>query len=119
HRDQGDLVLLAERRQRGDPATLRAKRSTGPSRPTRASSVVALTSTPQIRFVTVTCLVHAIDNRATVRSCVTLRQAVPRLTRGCCLRWDGRRAPRTGSGGHRTPCSVALTRIRQIGRAHV
>src|SRR3954463_15723722 len=95
------------------PALLLVKRRIAPSRPSRTSSAAEQTSTPQIRSVTVTCLVHAIDNRATVRSCVTLQQAVPRLTSGCCQRGNGRRTPRTGSGGHLTPCSAAPITLRR------
>src|SRR4051794_41081879 len=95
------------------PAPLLVKRRIAPSRPSRTSSAAEQTSTPQIRSVTVTCLVHAIDNRATVRSCVTLQQAVPRLTSGCCQRGNGRRTPRTGSGGHLTPCSAAPITLRR------
>src|SRR3954453_4061439 len=95
------------------PAPLLVKRRIAPSRPSRTSSAAEQTSTPQIRSVTVTCLVHAIDNRATVRSCVTLQQAVPRLTSGCCRRGNGRRTPRTGSGGHLTPCSAAPITLRR------
>src|SRR4051794_20216431 len=95
------------------PALSLVKRRIAPSRPSRTSSAAEQTSTPQIRSVTVTCLVHAIDNRATVRSCVTLQQAVPRLTSGCCRRGNGRRAPRTGSGGHLTPCSAVPITFRR------
>ena len=95
------------------PAPSLVKRRIAPSRPSRTSSAAEQTSTPQIRSVTVTCLVHAIDNRATVRSCVTLQQAVPRLTSGCCRRGNGRRAPRTGSGGHLPPCSAAPITLRR------
>src|SRR4051812_32347920 len=95
------------------PALSLVKRRIAPSRPSRTSSAAEQTSTPQIRSVTVTCLVHTIDNRATVRSCVTLQQAVPRLTSGCCRRGNGRRAPRTGSGGHLTPCSAAPITLRR------
>src|SRR5215218_8797369 len=95
------------------PAPSLVKRHIAPSRPSRTSSAAEQTSTPQIRSVTVTCLVHAIDNRATVRSCVTLQQAVPRLTSGCCRRGNGRRAPRTGSGGHLTPSSAAPITLRR------
>src|SRR3954463_4666715 len=95
------------------PALSLVKRRVAPSRPSRTSSAAEQTSTPQIRSVTVTCLVHAIDNRATVRSCVTLQQAVPRLTSGCCQRGNGRRTPRTGSGGHLTPCSAAPITLRR------
>ena len=42
-----------------------------------------------MRFATVTCLVHATDDRATVRLCVTRRRPVPVLTHGCGLRGPG------------------------------
>ena len=70
--------------------------------PTRASKFSDETSTPQMIFVTVTCLVHAIDNRATVRSCVT-RGSGPKAHPRLWPEGDGRRPPREGSGGHRTP----------------
>src|SRR3954470_6442657 len=79
-----------------------------PLRPTRASRVWEPTSTPQMTSVTVTCLVDATGNRATVRSCVTPRRLVPRLPCGYGLGGRGRQPPRTGSGGHRTPCSTIV-----------
>src|ERR1700739_2681664 len=42
---------------------------------TQTSSLAFETSTPQIVFFTVTCLVHAIGTQATVRSCVTWRRS--------------------------------------------
>src|SRR5450755_584342 len=41
----------------------------------QTSSLAFETSTPQIVFFTVTCLVHAIGTQATVRSCVTWRRS--------------------------------------------
>src|SRR6185312_5794126 len=41
----------------------------------QTSSLAFETSTPQIVFFTVTCLVHAIGTLATVRSCVTWRRS--------------------------------------------
>src|SRR3954449_8131285 len=79
-----------------------------PLRPTRASRVCEPTSTPQMTSVTVTCLVDATGNRATVRSCVTPRRLVPRLPCGYGLGGRGRQPPRTGSGGHWTPCSTIV-----------
>src|SRR4051794_37474082 len=80
-----------------------------PLRPTRASRVCEPTSTPQMTSVTVTCLVDATGNRATVRSCVTPRpRLVPRLPCGYGLGGRGRQPPRTGSGGHRIPCSTIV-----------
>ncbi|SFJ63826.1 hypothetical protein SAMN02799642_05035, partial [Methylobacterium brachiatum] len=81
----------------------------GPWRPMRASSVAAPTSTPQMMSVTVTCLVHATGCRATVRSCVTRRPPVPKLSHGCGLRGDGRQRPRARVGGHRPSRSPHLT----------
>src|SRR3954468_20639403 len=80
-----------------------------PLRPTRASRVCEPTSTPQMTSVTVTCLVDATGNRATVRSCVTpRRRLVPKLPCGYGLGGRGRQPPRTGSRGHRTPCSTIV-----------
>src|SRR3954454_23366829 len=45
------------------PAPSLVKPRVAPSQPSRTSSAAEQTSTPQIRSVTVTCLVHAIDNR--------------------------------------------------------
>src|SRR5690348_12467629 len=41
----------------------------------QTSSLAFETSTPQIVFFTVTCLVHAIGTQATIRSCVTRRRS--------------------------------------------
>src|SRR3954470_10460582 len=79
-----------------------------PLRPTRASRVSEPASTPQMTSVTVTCLVDATGNRATVRSCVTPRRLVPRLPCGYGLGGRGRQLPRTGSGGHWTRCSTIV-----------
>src|SRR5437660_1364242 len=42
----------------------------------QTSSLAFETSTPQIVFFTVTCLVHAIGTQATVQSCVTWRRSL-------------------------------------------
>src|ERR1700722_15816689 len=55
----------------------------------QTSSLAFETSTPQIVFFTVTCLVHAIGTQATVRSCVTWRRSQS-LTHGCSRRGNGR-----------------------------
>ena len=89
------------------PSAVRSTRTLGPSGPMRASNVCEETSTPQMMFVTVTCLARTIAVQATVRSCVTTA-AVPKLTHGCCLRGYGRRPPRAGTGGRRSPRSTAL-----------
>ena len=92
------------RRAAGHPRT---RRSCG-SWPGRrwASRLVEATSTPQMIRVTVTCLVHATGNRATVRLSVTRRRAVPGLTHGYGLRRGGRRSPRSTASitpRHHTP----------------
>ena len=85
------------------PGGVLAKRWYAPARPMRASRCVLLMSIPQRMLVTVTCLVHATGNRATVRLCVTRRRPVPRLTHGCCLGEDGRQPPRGRRGGGAPP----------------
>ncbi len=93
------------------PSTVLANRAVRPARCTQASSQALDTSTPQM--ISVTCLVHAIVHRATVRSGVTGRQVVPRLPRGCDLRAGGRRLPRRVPGGRREPCTTAITTNRR------
>jgi hypothetical protein len=88
------------------PSGARSKLREGPSCPIRASKVFDETSTPQMILATVTFLVRAIGDQATVRSCVTAA-AVPMLIHGCSRRGNGRRQPRDGPGGRRVHRSVA------------
>src|SRR6185437_4244286 len=87
------------------------RRTSAPGRRT-TSRLPEDTSTPQMSLVTVTCLVRASVAPATVRSCVTTAM-VPKLTRGCGLRWGGRQSPREGADGHRPPRSDAFTTSRR------
>src|SRR6185437_15374604 len=87
------------------------RRTSAPGRRT-TSRLPEDTSTPQMSLVTVTCLVRASVAPATVRSCVTTAM-VPKLTRGCGLRWGGRQSPREGAYGHRPPRSDAFTTSRR------
>src|SRR5882757_8066613 len=83
----------------------------------QTSSLAFETSTPQIVFFTVTCLVHAIGTQATVRSYVTWRrsQSSPTVVAGGVTgdiatrlgRWPPAKAL---SRFHRTKCSRADTR---------
>src|SRR6185437_14015900 len=87
------------------------RRTSAPGRRT-TSRLPEDTSTPQMSLVTVTCLVRASVAPATVRSCETTAM-VPKLTRGCGLRWGGRQSPREGADGHRPPRSDAFTTSRR------
>src|ERR1700758_1880461 len=81
---------------------------------TQTSSLAFETSTPQIVFFTVTCLVHAIGTQATVRSYVTWRrsQSSPTVVAGGVT---GDIATRLG----RWPPAKALSRFHRTndGRA--
>ena len=64
--------------------------------------------------VTVTCLVHATGNQATVRSCVTTA-VVPKLIHGCGLRGSGSHPPCQGGACNHLPgSSKSITTRRSL-----
>src|SRR5690349_2689285 len=71
----------------------------------QTSSLAFETSTPQMIFITVTCLVRAIVNPPTVRSYVTRRRS--QAHHGCLPEGYRATSPRALAGGHRPKRSVA------------